>query len=378
MLNANLILIGLVIIILLKNHFGNNKGIIYAILALVSYNIKLLAATFSISEFEHYPIALRFILAQSLIGFLPVPFATLYFQGIIQKSNKIKPIYLLLFVPLLVVAVNFIPFFDLSLSDKIQLYKNANSELTDSSYLWISWSTSNIIGDLYNSILGGITIMFLFRQLIQKKNLLNKKNYSSLIQLGLILIINLTVQLILSFPNNFLIHKFQNTDNLELISLIFPISILLFPSYIYDKHSNSDLSFYLRLMNHFTNKEEEENNQELISDASRIVNFINQEKPYLSPGFSIHDIVTYLDIPQRTVTDCFNKVIKIPFPRMRNQLRIEYALEMFKNNAQAKNSISGIATDSGFKNRATFYIAFKEVTKMTPVEWINENCSSQI
>jgi len=98
----------------------------------------------------------------------------------------------------------------------------------------------------------------------------------------------------------------------------------------------------------------------------------------LSPGFSVHDIVTQLDIPQKTVTDCFNQVIKIPFPRMRNQLRIEYAMDQFKNDAHLKNSISGIATDAGFKNRATFYIAFKEVTKMTPVEWINENCDSPI
>jgi AraC-like DNA-binding protein len=46
---------------------------------------------------------------------------------------------------------------------------------------------------------------------------------------------------------------------------------------------------------------------------------------------------------------------------------------MFKNNAHLKNSISGVASDAGFKNRATFYIAFKEVAKMTPIEWINEN-----
>jgi AraC-like DNA-binding protein len=53
-------------------------------------------------------------------------------------------------------------------------------------------------------------------------------------------------------------------------------------------------------------------------------------------------------------------------------------MDQFKNDAHLKNSISGIATDAGFKNRATFYIAFKEVTKMTPVEWINKNCDSYI
>ena len=29
---------------------------------------------------------------------------------------------------------------------------------------------------------------------------------------------------------------------------------------------------------------------------------------------------------------------------------------------------------TGFKNRSTFYTAFKEITKMTPVEWIKQNC----
>lgn len=380
MLNASLVLISLVIIILLKNHFEKNKGIVYGILGLLSYDIKILATTFPISAFEHYPIILPFILVESLIGFLPVPFAILYFQGIIHKSNKLKPIYLLLFVPFLCVLVNSIPFFELPLSEKIQLYKNSTSALYDSSYLWISWSTATIISDVYNSILGGITVMFLFRQLVQKEDLLNKKSQSSLFQIGIILLINFSVLLIISFPKIFNIKEYLNSDNLEMISLIFPISILLFPNFIYDNYANSDLSFYLRLINRFTNKieETEPNSQELIFVANRILNFLNQKKPYLSPGFSIHDIVTHLDIPQKTVTDCFNKVIKISFPRMRNQLRIDYAMEMFKNNAHLKNSISGVASDAGFKNRATFFIAFKEVAKMTPIEWINENCDTQV
>lgn len=380
MLNASLLLVGLVIIILLKNHLENNKGIFYAVLGLLSYYIKILATTFSISAFEHYPFILPFILVENIIGFLPAPLAIFYFQGIIHKSNKLKPIYLLLFVPFLFALVNFIPFFELPLSEKIQLYKNSTRALYDTSYFWISWSTCTIISDMYNSILGGITIMFLFRQLIQKEDLLNKKSRSSLIQIGIILFINFSVLLILSFPKTFNIKEYLNSDNLEMISLIFPISFLLFPNYIYDNYTNSDLSFYLRVMNRFAKKggEADPNSQELIFVASRILNFLNQKKPYLSPGFSKHDIVTHLDIPQKTVTDCFTKVIKIPFPKMRNQLRIEYAIDLIKNGAHLKNSISGIATDAGFKNRATFYIAFKEVTQMTPIDWINENCDTPI
>jgi len=380
MLNASLLLVSLVIIILLKNHLENNKGVLFAVLGFLSYYIKILGSIFSISAFEHYPIILPFILVENIIGFLPIPFAILYFQGIIYKNNKLKPIYLLLFVPFLFALINFIPFFELPLSEKIQLYKNPTSALYDTSYLWISWSASRMISDVYNSILAAITIIFLFRQLVQKENLLNTKSFSSLIQIGLILIINFGVLLILSFPKTFNIKEYISSDNLEMISLIFPISILLFPNYIYDNYTNSDLSFYLRVMNRFTGKEEEadSNSQELIFVASRILSFLNQKKPYLSPGFSKHDIVRHLDIPQKTVTDCFIKVIKIPFPRMRNQLRIEYAIDLFKNDAHLKNSISGIATEAGFKNRATFYIAFRELTKMTPIEWINQNCDSQM
>ena len=380
MLNASLVLISLVIIILLKNHFENNKGVIYGILGLLSYYIKILATTFSISAFENYPILLPFILVENIIGFLPIPCAILYFQGIIHKSNKLKPIYLLLFAPFLFAVVNFIPFFELPLSEKIQLYKNSMSTLYDTRYLWISWPTTTIISDVYNSILAAITIIFLFHRLVQKENLLNNKSFSSLIQIGLILVINFGVLLILTFPKTFNIKEYVSSDNLEMISLIFPISILLFPNYIFDYYTHSDLSFYLRIKNRFTNKGEEAdpNSQDLIFVASRILHFLNQKKPYLSPEFSKHDIVTHLDIPQKTVTDCFNKVIKISFPRLRNQLRIDYAIEQFKNDAHLKNSISGIATDAGFKNRSTFYTAFKEVTKMTPIEWINENCDSQM
>jgi AraC-like DNA-binding protein len=130
------------------------------------------------------------------------------------------------------------------------------------------------------------------------------------------------------------------------------------------------------MMNRLTGNSENNDSikSELVSESSRIMSYLNEEKPYLSPVFSIHDIVSTLDIPQKNVTDSFNKVIKIPFPRMRNQLRVDHAIEMFKNNMHLKISIEGIAAESGFNNRATFYKAFREVTNTTPIEWIKENC----
>ena len=176
------------------------------------------------------------------------------------------------------------------------------------------------------------------------------------------------------------VFDFITVENRQLIALIQPLSLLLFHNFVYDNHTNSDLTFYLRLINHFSKKDDkiEDPDNEMIIASSRILNYLHQDKAYLSPGFSKHDIVTRLNIPQKTVTDCFSKVIKIPFPKLRNQLRIEYATELFRNNAHLTKTISGIAIDSGFQNRASFYIAFKEVMKMTPIEWIKENCEFEL
>jgi AraC-like DNA-binding protein len=129
-------------------------------------------------------------------------------------------------------------------------------------------------------------------------------------------------------------------------------------------------------MNHVSTKgkKTDANQDKLITDASRVLAYLHNEKPYLSPEFSKHDISRGLDIPQNIVTDCFSKIIKIPFPVLRNQLRVEFAIEKFKSSGHLKITIAGIASESGFKNRSTFYTAFKEVTKMTPVEWIKQNC----
>jgi AraC-like DNA-binding protein len=378
MLTANLVLTFIVVAILLKSHFGNNKGIVFAVLAYLSFHIKLLAEAFPISEFEQYPILLRLVLLHGLIGFLPIPLMVLYFQGINLRTLRIKPIYILMFVPFFLFLINLFPYFKLSLADQILLFIDPSSPVVDKSFLWIPLPAANIISDVFNTFLGVIIISFFFRELIQRRKLLNKKPFHTLFQLVLLIVINFIILNFLKY--DIYVFDYLTVDNRELIALIQPLSLLLFHNFVYDNHTNSDLTFYLRLINHFSIKDDklEDPDNEMIIASSRILNYLHNDKAYLSPGFSKHDIVTHLNIPQKTVTDCFSKVIKIPFPKLRNQLRIEHATELFRNNAHLTKTISGIAIDSGFQNRASFYIAFKEVMKMTPIEWIKENCEFEL
>ena len=375
MLIANLILLLIVVYILLKNHLLKNRHIVYGIISIIATSIKLMSSSYPISEFEAFPIMLTLVLHSGFIAFLPIPFAILYLNGILPKSQKIGAFAYLLILPALIYTINFIPYILLPIADKIQIMSFPNNAKVNECFIWVSLNRANTIRDLYHNMCGGILLIFMFRIIQQGKQSLSKKNYFALIQL---VVIMGTMFIVVTY-NNLILHSELKTPKVYgLIPLIIPLSFIFFPNYLFHNTINNDLTFYLKIVNRFKKNGEkmEGVDDEIIATSSAIISYLRDKKPYLSPGFSKHDIVTHLDIPQKTVTDCFNKVIKIPFPRMRNQLRIEYAIDLFKNDAHLKNSISGIATDAGFTNRATFYTAFKEVTKMTPFEWINENCDS--
>jgi len=379
MLNASLVLVGLVILILLKNHFKKNKGITYAIIALPAVLLKVVVEAFPFSYFDQHSLFLQFVLISPIINFLIAPLVLLYIETVLTKSLTLNR-YFLLLVPFFFFLINFIPFFSLSIQEKIQIYSQANYASTQPYFIWFSFPVLRAVNNFYNPLIGIITMAYLFQMLIRNKQKLSKKTYLNLLQVGIILIVNfIAIRSIMFY------HYISNGQNISpeilgILAILAPLSFILLPNWLYDNSIDSDLNLYFRLMNRIPKNEGNNDliKSEIITDSTKIISYLNEEKPYLSPGFSIHDLVSHLDIPQKNVTDCFNKVIKIPFPRLRNQLRIEYAMEMFKNNAHLKNSISGVASDAGFKNRATFYIAFKEVAKMTPIEWINENCDTQV
>lgn len=378
MLNASLVLVGLVILTLLKNYFKKNKDIIYVIIAIIAVFIKVIGEVFPISYFDQNSLILQLVLVYPIITFLIAPLALIYIKSIIKSLTVNR--YFLLFAPFLFFVINFIPYYSLPIEEKIQICSQANYASTQPYFIWFSFPELRSIDNIYNPLIGIIIIVYLFQMLIRNNQKLSKKTYSHLMQVGIILVVNLIAIRSIVYYKYISNSEVFSPEIIGILPMILPLSILILPNFVYDSSINSDLNFYFRLMSRLSSNGENKDSikSELLLESTRIMNYLNDEKPYLSTGFSIHDIVSTLDIPQKNVTECFNKVIKIPFPRMRNQLRIDYAMEMFKNNAHLKNSISGIATDAGFNNRATFYIAFKEVAKMTPIEWINENCDTPI
>jgi AraC-like DNA-binding protein len=155
-----------------------------------------------------------------------------------------------------------------------------------------------------------------------------------------------------------------------------PLSFILFPSWLYGPGSSPSLLDKLKeiwqAITRVTTDEISEK-PEKQDDLDRIIQYMDKKKPFLNPNFSIHDVSRELNIPHLRVSICFNKQLEISFPEYRNKLRVAYAVNLLQENAHFQMSIEGIAFQSGFKNKSSFYAAFRAEHQMTPTEWITKH-----
>jgi AraC-like DNA-binding protein len=108
----------------------------------------------------------------------------------------------------------------------------------------------------------------------------------------------------------------------------------------------------------------------LAETAQIIVDYINNEKPYLYPEFDIEDISEKLDIPKHHIIYCFTIILQKKFTAYRSSVRIEYAKELLNAGTADTLSIDGIGAQSGFSSRSGFYATFKAETGMTPSQYL--------
>ena len=98
--------------------------------------------------------------------------------------------------------------------------------------------------------------------------------------------------------------------------------------------------------------------------------YLDDEKPYLNPNFSVAQISLDLGVPQNHVSYCINSLFKTKFSKLRTSLRVEQTKIYLYDSKISKITIDGIAQMAGFSSRSSFYNAFKEETGITPSEYL--------
>ncbi len=89
-------------------------------------------------------------------------------------------------------------------------------------------------------------------------------------------------------------------------------------------------------------------------------------------GFSISDFAKELNIPKSHLSYLFKYHSKISFTDFKKIARIHYSLKLIEANFLITNTLDTLSKEVGFVSYNTFFISFKEVTGINPIDY-NKN-----
>ncbi|WP_342775988.1 helix-turn-helix domain-containing protein [Leptospira fletcheri] len=95
---------------------------------------------------------------------------------------------------------------------------------------------------------------------------------------------------------------------------------------------------------------------------------MQKEKLYLEEDLSLQVLSGKLDIKPYQLSEYLNQHRKTNFSRFVNSFRVEEAMQLLKKERDA--NILSVAYRSGFNSKATFNLAFKSVTGLSPREYL--------
>jgi AraC-like DNA-binding protein len=98
--------------------------------------------------------------------------------------------------------------------------------------------------------------------------------------------------------------------------------------------------------------------------------FSFHHQAYRNAKFSLTDLSNKLNIPKSHLTYLFKYHSKISFPEYKKIVRIQDGLELIHSGYLTTNTYESLAKEIGFTAYNTFFVSFKDVTGITPQEYL--------
>lgn len=103
--------------------------------------------------------------------------------------------------------------------------------------------------------------------------------------------------------------------------------------------------------------------------AKKAVMVLKRDRLYINSNLSISVLANTIGTNSHTLSLALNNYENQSFPKLLNQLRIEYSLILLKDFKNRNLSIEAIAFESGFNSLSVFYRNFKNYKGITPAEY---------
>lgn len=101
----------------------------------------------------------------------------------------------------------------------------------------------------------------------------------------------------------------------------------------------------------------------------KLIDCMENEKPYLDPDINLMDLSEKTAIPYRSLSEVINNVIGKNFYDFINSYRIKESQRLLSEKSADQKTILEIIYEVGYNSKSSFNNAFKKFTGMTPTEY---------
>lgn len=104
-----------------------------------------------------------------------------------------------------------------------------------------------------------------------------------------------------------------------------------------------------------------------------ITELLQHDNVYQNPELSLAQLPKQLQTNPSVESRVINQGLQLNFNDFINQYCIEAEMQKFNKGSQKTQTLFGIAHDCGFNSKATFNLALKKLTDLSPMEWLKKN-----
>ena len=374
------ILVVLLCVFLLYNNYWKNKNSIYLCGSLIFMCTTSILHHFTVISPSRFWIAI--LMGHSIpLAFLTGPFLYLYTRNTLRISMRFSKWDYMHFLPFTITLISIFPYYFKEFDFKLRIAQLLIDDPNNILAVNLSWLYPSKINILVRPVfllvyaLCGLIMSYRFHK--KRRDFPIKKEEGTAVK-WLMGINSIVVLMCIGYTNltiyfyglpNIASREQINTSLLSyILTMMFaliPILILIFPEILYGMHN-----FKITSKSKIAIKKD--NHETLVNTSALILDFVKKEENLQNPDFSIADICKALSIKHEDVNYCFNTILNIKFITLKKELRVDLAKKELISGKLLSHSMEGIWTKCGFSSKTNFFVAFKEVTGMTPLEFSKE------
>jgi AraC-like DNA-binding protein len=381
-------------VLILVNNWKGNKNAVYLSLFIIITAIYGIAHYFVMYGHSAFWLAIfynHFTPLMLLLG----PLLYCYIRGVIQDSASLTGWDWLHGLPALIHAIGILPYTLLPFDEKLQIAQSIINNVNVITEINVNYWYSAKVSFLLRTLL--LLVYLLFSGILVWRNYSRQTKDEGIPKRQMqfsyrwLVIFLLTVTAITVSYLALTIESIQTKPS-ESLNESYPLYLLtgsafcsisfillLFPNILYGIPRRKKLKYEKKTEAIETPfwVPKDLQNEPFEEIAAQIMGYLNQEKPYLNPDFSLTDITIALKISQNHINYCINEVMQTKFSDLKSKLRVNHSIVLLQNNLHDSHTIEAIGEQSGFKSRSKFYAAFKERTGQTPSEFVEREIENK-